>query len=126
MIDMGGGTICERERRRVRDTQERERCVRVRVSVCVCVRVCVGEKGVTFVLVNVICRLFVTNIYKFHMTSDPTVLGWKKVYKKQCSSEFSFPVYKWITTSKIRPSKKYILIRPSTKYISFTPKTDTG
>ena len=44
MIDMGGGTICERERRRVRDTQERERCVRVRVSVCVCACVC-GREG---------------------------------------------------------------------------------
>ena len=109
----GGGTICERKRRRVRDTQERDVCACVRV----CVRVCVGEKGMTFVIVNVICRLFVTNIYKFHMTSDPTVLGWKKVYKKQCSSEFSFPVYKWITTNKFRQL---------TKYISFTPKTDTG
>ena len=52
--------------------------------------------------------------------AEPTVLGWKKVAKKYCSSNFAFPIYKWVLPASANRQ------RAATKYISFTPKTNTG
>ena len=61
---------------------------------------------------NVCCRIFVANVCASQMMNEPSVLGWKKAPKKYSSSEFLFPVYKWLvpaSSSKQRAQQSTFL-----------------